>query len=224
MRIFKRYAIACFLAAVLGAVIGSIRDDIVQNSVVEHASHHEPTPAPLQAPTEKDFERSNNAFEAQEIACLGEIIFREARSESVGIQRLMAMTVIARRDDPDPQWPKTICGILRQPGAISHADRQLDIGPRGVAVLSRALSLAEEVYESAWKTQLLPHGWECVRYWRLSDERLASLKAAHRKQLGISEERRGLNFFDKLEPVPTPPGTITFFRDPNRCGKRLPTT
>jgi hypothetical protein len=223
MRIFKRYVIACFLAAVLGAVIGSIRDDIVQNSMREPVSHHAPTPVPYPASAAQNL-KQGSAFEAQEIACLGEIIFREARSETVGIQRLMAMTVIARRDDTDPQWPKTICGILRQPGAISHADRQLDIGPRGVAVLSRALSLAEEVYESAWKTQLMPHGWECVRYWRLSDERLASLKAAHRKQLGISNERKGLNFFDKLEPVPTPPGTITFFRDPNRCGKKLPTT
>jgi len=158
------------------------------------------------------------------VDCLAEIVFREARSESVGIQRLTAITVIARRDDKDPQWPKTICGILRQPNQISQSDRPLNLGPRGLANLSLIRQLAEEVYEGAWKTQLLPRGWECVRYWRVSDVHLAKMNSKKFKQLGISKSLKGLSFFDKLEEVKTPPGTVTFFRDPNRCVTRLPTT
>lgn len=219
MRTFKRLVVVGFLALVGGATLGFLHDDLSQLSSSQFIK-----PASLPRDMPEGLGKTNAQFEAKEIECLAEIVFREARSESIGVQRLIAMTVIARRDDPDRQWPKTICGILGQRGAISQADRQLDLNARGVATLSRTLALAEDVYDSAWKTQFLPGGWECVRYWRVSDKQLASLKAKHLKQLGISQARTGLNFFDKLEPVPSPPGTITFFYDPNRCVKPLPTT
>ena len=220
MRI-QRLVVVSFLALVLGATIGFIHDDIKSAAP---SSWTKPVQLPIANIPLPQANQSREEFAAAEIDCLAEIVFREARSESVGIQRLTAITAIARRDDSDPQWPKTICGILHQPGQISQAETPLDIGPRELANLSLIRKLAEDVYEGAWKTQKLPRGWECVRYWRVSDEHLAKMNSKKFKQLGISRSQKGLSFFGKLEEVKTPPGTVAFFRDPARCITPLPTT
>lgn len=136
------------------------------------------------------------------------------------------MVVIARRDGGDPQWKRTIRGNMRQKNQISNVDRMIELGPRGLRAPEFNMQLAADVYHGAWKTQLLPRGWECVRYWRVSDEVLAKSNAKKFAQLGIKDNLKGLTFFDKLRVMesPDPDADTAFFRDPNRCNKHLPTT
>ena len=223
MHTVYRIVVASFIALVAGAVGGSILDD-VRTAIIATPQGALAAPIafdPLPKPRPNIHQQT---LEETEIGCLGNILFREANTESVGIRRLIAMVVIARRDGGDPQWPRTICGIMRQSGAISNVDRVIHIGPRGLRALEFNMQLAADVYEGAWKTQLLPRGWECVRYWRISDEALAKSNAKRFAQLGITKEMKGLSFFDKLREVKSPNGDTAFFRDPNRCNKKLPTT
>ena len=216
----QRLVVAAFLALVLGATGGLLADDAKVIVASEPAS----LPAETVIEPASRTEIRDTTFVEREIGCLANILFREARSESVGIRRLTAIVTIARRDDPDPQWPKTICGIMSQRGQISQVNKTIDLDPNGLRVLAQDREIAAEVYDGAWKTQKLPRGWECVRYWRISDDVLATLDKKHFEQLGIKKDFKGLSFFDKLVPVKTPPGKVTFYRDPKRCGKALPTT
>lgn len=174
------------------------------------------TPAtPRESGTAQDF-----AFIEREVNCLTDIIFREVRGEMVGVWRMVAMVAIARRDDASRRWPKTICGNRDQPRAFSGIDKPLDLSLRDFLVWAQVQQVAEEVYEGAWKTQFLPKGWECVRYFKLSPERIAELKLQDKKRLGITSGT-GLWFFEKLERVATL-GSISFYKEP-RCSP-LPTT
>jgi hypothetical protein len=219
MRTLRKLVIASALALVIGASVGFIRDD-AEAIVTDHTTH----PASLLRQKADETRVRDEEFAAREIDCLGNIVFREMGNQSVGVRRLAAIVTIARRDDPDPQWPKTICGIMKQRGQISQVDRLIHLDRGGLLALLQDREIAAEVYEGAWKTQKLPHGWECVRYWRISDGALAKLNEKKFAQLGIDKKLNGLSFFDKLVAVKTPPGSVTFFRDPNRCMRKLPTT
>lgn len=164
--------------------------------------------------------REQAAFVEAEISCLGNIAFREARNQLRGPRRLLMMVVIARRDDPLNRWPKTICGNAVN-GEISQVFKEIKLNARDVASLRENDEIAREVYVEAWKEQLLPAGWECVRFWRLSDAEIAKLSEKQRGQLGIVDGK-GLKFFDRLQPVQTH-GSLTFFGNPKKCGP-LPTT
>jgi len=219
MRILYRFVVGGFLALVVGMTVGLIRDDVQMIIAPDSDS----TGAPLKRFVDESTDlpsRGDTAFKAKEVECLANIIFREARDQSVGIRRLTAIVTIARRDDTDPQWPKTICGIMVQKGQISGVDQELVLNPDALRTLDQSHRIAEEVYEGAWKTQLLPHGWECVRYWRISDEKLAAMKTKHLRQLGIDKQFKGLGFFDKLEAVPTPPEQSPSIAIPIAVGSR----
>lgn len=224
MRILYRLVVVGALAAAIGSSGGLLFDG--STSIVAEDAPQAIEPA-IKQMVDESADRPASAestFKSREVRCLSEIIYREARSETVGIRQLMAMVVLARRDDPDSQWPKTICGILAQPNQISQSDQVIRVSQRDMPSLASTFDIAADIYDRAWQTQLLPQGWECVRYWKISDVKLAKLSEKNFEQLGISKERKGLGFFNKLEPVETPPGSITFYRDPNRCGKKLPTT
>lgn len=224
MRI-RRLFVAGSLAIALGVLIGLIRDD-AEALVVPNTETAVSGLSPGHLVDESDdLPRKTDAdFAIREIDCLTNIIYREARGESAGIRRLTAIVTIARRDDIDPQWPRTICKIMAQSRQISGIERKISVNPVELRQLAENREIAADVYDNAWTTQLLPRGWECVRYWKVSDEVLARMSEVKFKQLGIGKQLKGLTFFSKLAPVPSPPGKITFYRDPKRCMKALPTT
>lgn len=161
-----------------------------------------------------------DAFHVREITCLTDIVIREAGGESTQNRKKVAVVYIARRDDKDPQWPKTICEIRAQKAQVS----QIDVPKNFEANEWRDnYALASEVYWGAWTTVFLPAHWECVRYYKVKDKKVSKLKRKQKRQLGILKGR-GLAFFSKLLAVETPPGSDhTFYRDPNRCVTPLPT-
>lgn len=221
MRI-QKLVVASFLALVIGASFGLLKDEVLPNAEANAYEGLRPehfVDESADRPTKADQE-----FKAREIECLWEIAFREGQDQSVHVRRGIAMATIARRDDTDPQWPRTICGIMRQKGQISGINNELTLNIRQLRVLIETQDLAADIYENMWRTTLLPHGWECVRYWKVSDQKLATLGPVQLAQLGISKAMTGLGFFSKLRPVRSPPGDVTFYRDPNRCHKPLPTT
>jgi hypothetical protein len=107
-----------------------------------------------------------------------------------------------------------------KPGAFSGIDKPLELTVSDFRIWSQVQRVAIEVYEGAWKDQLLPRGWHCVRYFKLSPRRLAALTPKNREQLGITKGR-GLNFFEKLNRVATL-GAFSFYEEPG-CTP-LPTT
>lgn len=159
-------------------------------------------------------------FVEAEINCLGSIAFHEARNQRRGSRRLLMMVMIARRDDPQGRWPKTICGNAVN-GEISQVSKEIPLNSLEAAALRDNFALAREVYAEAWKEQLLPRGWECVRFFRLSDAELAKLSETQLRKLGIVSGK-GMRFFEGLVPVQTH-GSITFYKHPTACTP-LPTT
>lgn len=160
-------------------------------------------------------------FVDNEKHCLTNILYREGRGELVGFRRLIGMTVIARRDDPDPQWPKSICALAFQANQFSGITTPLKMTVEDQRAWDENTALASEVYDEAWRKQFMPRGWECVRFYKVSDEKLAKMPRKSLQQLGITT-KKGLGFFQKLEAVDTR-GSHTFYKDPHRCNP-LPTT
>lgn len=195
LRFIRRLIVAGFLAGMLGMAIGNLVDTM---STKVHATQR---------------------FVENEIDCLGKAIFNEARGENAGVKRWIGIVVIARRDDPSRKWPNTVCGNAFQKNAFSGIEKLLAVG--NDRVWSDVRGVAEEVYHAAWKQQLLPRGWGCVRYFKVSDERLAKLGPKQLKQLGITSGS-GLEFFKKLRHVDTR-GSVSFYENPRDCSP-LPTT
>ncbi len=158
-------------------------------------------------------------FVEAEINCLGSIAFHEARNQLRGTRRLLMMVMIARRDDPQDRWPKTVCKNAVN-GEISQVSKEIPLNSLEAAALRDNFALAREVYAEAWKEQLLPRGWECVRFFRLSDAEIAKLPEKQLRKLGIVSGK-GMKFFEGLVPVQTH-GSITFYKHPTRCAP-LPT-
>jgi hypothetical protein len=156
----------------------------------------------------------------REIVCLANIIHREARGELRGHRRSIGMVIVARRDDPSRQWPSSICEMAVNTGEFSGMMEPIAVNAAEMASWTENLTLAREVYDEAWKEQLLPRGWECVRFYKVSDARIARLTPKAQKQLRIGT--KGVGFFKKLEAVETR-GSHTFYRDPKRCSP-MPTT
>jgi spore germination cell wall hydrolase CwlJ-like protein len=146
----------------------------------------------------------------QAIMCLAESIYYEGRNQLTGHQRLLAALKLARVFDADPQWPKTVCGVIAQERAFSWTlDYKLATDVREQRSWAKSVELAREVYEEFGTTQLMPHGWACARYYKRTDDR------------GVSEA--GRRFFAKLVPVGTF-GSHTAYRDPKRCVTPLRST
>lgn len=58
--------------------------------------------------------------------CLGDAIYHEARGEDFRGQTLVAEVVLNRTEHPD--FPKTVCGVTRQPGAFRWSGRRVGDG------------------------------------------------------------------------------------------------
>jgi hypothetical protein len=143
--------------------------------------------------------------------CLAENIYHEGRGESRGDRSLIGMITIARVTDSDPQWPKTICGVVAQDRQFSWVlDYRLATNRSEMRHWEEAKVLAHELLAGAWVKYLLPRGWECARYYKRTDGK------------GVSKASQ--KFFDtRLFPVGSF-GHHTAFQERHGCKRPLPTT
>lgn len=197
-----QFIVLGFLTLVGGALVGSIKDDLDPSVRLakQHAEHHE-----------------------KETACLREALYYEGRGGLVGEQIMQGMVILARVKDPDPQWPKTICGVVHQPGQFSYWNDPGVMGKRIDAVAwGRADEIARNLRKTAWSWQLLPHGAACVRSFKVRDEKLSRLSAKAVSQLHL--KRRGLDFFGRTQKLIFTVGDSGFYQNKAGCKHPLPTT
>lgn len=179
--------------------------------------------ASMMAAVEQTNARMLAEFRAREEGCLTEALYYEFRGRTVVEMRVGAMALIARATDPDPQWPKTVCGVVNQKGALSYKQNEkLLAQPIDPAAWRKVAAVAREVSAEAWGKQLLPHGAECMRSFKVSDEKLASLSEKHLDQLGITKARTGLKHFERTQRKLFTLGETSFYADKNGCRNPLP--
>lgn len=147
----------------------------------------------------------------QAVMCLAENLYHEGRGELPGNQYILGMLTIARISDPDPQWPKTICGAVAQDKQFSWVlDYRMATKRSEQKKWEQATYIARDLLEYAWVRYLLPKGWECARYYKRTDGK------------GVS--RASMTFFDtRLFPVGSF-GRHTAFQERRGCKHPLPTT
>jgi hypothetical protein len=191
-----------FLSLILGALTGTVVDEL----------------DPKMHVTQKTEEISR-----EEIGCLREALYYEGRGGLVGEQIMQGMVILARVADPDPQWPKTVCGVVHQARQFSYySDVELMSRPIYAADWGRADAIARQLVREAWVMQLLPHGAECVRSYKMRDAKLASLSPVALKQLHVSA--KSLGYFARTQTPVFSVGDHTFYRDREGCKYSLPTT
>lgn len=202
MRFVQKLIVLGFLSLVFGALFGSVVDDL--NPSVQLA-------------------RQQAAHDEEEISCLREALYYEGRGGLVGEQTMQGMVILARVKDPDPEWPKTICGVVHQPRQFSYwSSSEAMSQPIEAVAWGRADALARLLYSKAWVWQKLPHGAECVRSYKVSDTKLASLTPVALKQLHVSA--RSLGYFAREQVPVFNVGNHTFYQSRLGCKNPLPTT
>ncbi|TSC63609.1 MAG: hypothetical protein Athens041674_16 [Parcubacteria group bacterium Athens0416_74] len=142
--------------------------------------------------------------------CLAENLYHEARGESRDEKRKLGMLTLARVADPDPQWPKTVCGAVAQERQFSWVlEHKLATNRSEQAKWKEAQNIARDLLRNAWTTYRLPAGWECARFYKRTDGKSVSKKSA--------------KYFDgKLMPVGRF-GSHTAFQEKRGCKYPLPT-
>jgi spore germination cell wall hydrolase CwlJ-like protein len=123
---------------------------------------------------------------------------------------MIGLITLARVADLDPQWQKTICGAIAQDRQFSWVlDYRLATKRADQVAWQRAMAIAGDLLDGVGTRYLLPHGWECARYYKRTDGK------------GVSQ--RGGAFFAKLEPVARF-GSHTAYREKRGCRLPLKTT
>ena len=147
----------------------------------------------------------------QAIMCMAENLYHEGRGEQVGHQYLLGMLTLARVADPDPQWPKTICGVVGQDRQFSWTlDYRLATKRGEQEKWEKAKFIARDLVLHAWVRFLLPRGWACARFYKRTDGK------------GVSKKSQ--KFFDaRLFPVGQF-GSHSAFQERRGCKYPLPTT
>lgn len=146
----------------------------------------------------------------QATMCLAENIYHEARGESREAKYVLGMLWLARVADPDPQWPKTICGAIAQEHAASWVlDYKLATDRSEQAQWEDAKFIARDLIANAWTRYALPKGWECARWYKRTD--------------GKDVSKASVKFFGtRLFPVGSF-GNHTAFEERHGCRHPLPT-
>lgn len=161
--------------------------------------------------------------EAPEVICFANILYHESRGEAREHRYTNAMLTKARRDDPDPQWPKSFCGIAGQKRQISGLLEPQRTNQKEESAWWDSLRIAYDVYRDPWQKYRLPQGWGCARFWMVKEEIINRLPPEQLKKLGITTERAGMRFFEKLLPVGQF-GSHVAYQDRRGCKSPMPTT
>lgn len=145
--------------------------------------------------------------------CLTNIVHHEARGETKEVRALIAKTVIAMASDPAFSKAKNVCDLAKIPGMFSQIKYVEEIRAN-VKDWPKIYDEVSTVYES---DRVLPAGWQCVRGFRLSDDKMETLSSKSLKQLGFTVNATGLKYFAKaMVPVDTR-GTVTFYSPRGGC-------
>lgn len=154
---------------------------------------------------------SKHAQYEEAVMCLAENLYHEARGESRASTYMLGMITLARVADPDPQWPKTICGVVAQDRQFSWVlDYRLATNRSEKRKWEEAEFIARDLIAHAWTRYKLPAGWECARFYKRTDGK------------GVS--RASMKFFEtRLFPVGSF-GDHTAFQVRRGCKYPLPTT
>ncbi len=144
------------------------------------------------------------------VMCLAENLYHEGRSQSTNDQYILGMLTLARVSDPDPQWPKTICGAIGQDRAFSWVlDHRLATKRDEQKKWEHAQLIARDLLEHVWVRYAMPKGWECARWYKRTDGK------------GIS--KASMRFFEtRLFPVGMF-GAPTAFQERRGCRYPMPT-
>lgn len=150
----------------------------------------------------------------RKIVCVTNIVFHEVRDQPKDVRILTGKTVLEMAND-NTSRAKTVCDLGKVKGMFS-AIKNVDT-PRFTNPVW--LGIYWEMSETYYGDRTLPRGWQCVRNFRLSDEKLATLSERNLKQLGITPERKGLEFFDRATMQIAVRGDIAFFAPLKGCAK-----
>lgn len=145
------------------------------------------------------------------INVVGENLYHEVRGESIADQYKAGLITLARAADNDKQWPKSIIGVVAQDRAFSWVlDHKLATKRDEKKKWNTAIEVATNLIDKTGSTILMPKGWECVRYYKRTDNK------------GVSEKSR--KWFEKaLVPVGEF-GKHTAYREKKGCVTPMRTT
>ncbi len=161
----------------------------------------------------REYALAQKAEDMRQIVCLTNITHHEARGEKPEVRKLLAKVVIAMAHDPSFTKARTVCDLARINGMFSQIVH-INTVRADVKDWPKVYSEVSDVYES---DRVLPPGWQCVRGFRLSDDKMETLSSKALSQLGFTVKATGLKYFAKsMVPVDTR-GTVTFYSPRGGC-------
>lgn len=151
------------------------------------------------------------AWHDKQAMCLAEALYHEVRGDKISDEEriLVALVTIARAIDTDPQWAKTVCGVVAQKHQYSWVKNEAVATQRDEKKRwEHSVSLARKVYWGFGTKYAFPFGGECIRFYKRADDR------------DVSEKSK--RFFAKLAIVREL--VHGFYKDPKGCQTKMPTT
>ena len=122
---------------------------------------------------------SIHAHAEQSTMCLAEDLYHEGRGEGAENMRLIGKIMLARVLDSDRQWPKSICGAVAQDNANSWVlEYRIATKRDEQRKWEEAQEIARDLLREAQQGFTMPKGWECARYYKLSEWKSAFFKKA----------------------------------------------
>lgn len=144
------------------------------------------------------------------IMALAENVYHEGRGELVGYQYFIGLITLARAADQDRQWPKSIVETIAQDRAFSWVlDHRVATRRNDKQAWNTAVDVARELERGVGTTYRMPRGWECVRFYKRTDNK------------GVSKKSE--KWFKKLVPVAAF-GSHTAYRERRGCKTQMATT
>ncbi len=153
------------------------------------------------------------AEDTRQTICLTNVVLHEAGGESPAVRKDLGNVILAIAGDPLSTKARNVCDLAKIPGFFSHIKVTDSIQPNKSG-WRKVFAEMTDVYNG---DRVLPSGWQCVRRFRVSDDKLETLSDKSLKQLGFTVKAKGLRYFAaKLVPVDTR-GSITFYSDRGGC-------
>lgn len=153
------------------------------------------------------------AEDIRQTICLTNVVTHEAGGETPAVRKDLGNVILAIASDPLSTKARTVCDLAKIPGFFSNIKVTDTVQPNKSG-WRRVFAEMTEVYTG---DRVLPSGWQCVRRFRVSDDKLETLSDKALKQLGFTVKAKGLKYFaQKLVPVDTR-GSITFYSDRGGC-------
>jgi hypothetical protein len=153
------------------------------------------------------------AEDTRQTICLTNIVTHEAGGETPSVRKDLGKVILAIAADPLSTKAKSVCELAKISGFFSNIKITDTVQPNKPG-WRQVFAEMTDVYNG---DRTLPNGWQCVRRFRVSDDKLETLSDKSLKQLGFTMKATGLKYFAaKLVPVDTR-GSITFYSERGGC-------